>query len=70
MSVPTHGEAYSKLIYHLDEVMNQAAILAHLTRAQANTGKDRAMADGWIAVVEMFKRIRYSVTKLAQGKLQ
>ena len=69
-SVPTQGEAFSKLIYHLDEMANQAATLAHLTRAQANTGKDRAMAEGWIAVTEMMKRMRFQITKLAQGKLQ
>ena len=70
VSVPTQGEAFSKLIYHLDEMMNQAAMLAHLTRAQSNTGKDRAMADGWIAVTELMKRMRFQVTKLAEGKLQ
>ena len=69
-SVPTQGEAFSKLIYHLDELSNQAATLAHLARAQANTGKDRALADGWIAVTEMMKRIRFQITAMAQGKLQ
>ena len=69
-SVPTSGEAFAKLLYHLDEMMNQSATLAHLARAQANTGKDRAMADGWIAVTEMMKRVRFQVTKIAEGKLQ
>jgi len=69
-TVPTSGEAFSKLIYHFDEAMNCMATLSHLARAQANTGKDRAIADGWIAVLELFKRIRHQVTKLAQGKLQ
>lgn len=70
MTVPTQGEEFTKLLHHLDEVMNSAAKLSHLARAQANTGKDRALADGWIAVVEMFKRIRYQVVKIAQGKFQ
>lgn len=70
MSVPTSGETFAKLLYHLDEVMNCAATLAHLARAEANAGKSRAIADGWIAVCEMFKRIRFQVTKLAQGRLQ
>lgn len=69
MGVPTQGEAFSKLLYHLDEVMNCAATLAHLTRAEANTGKSRALADGWIAVVEMFKRIRHQIVEMAKGKL-
>ena len=69
MAVPTRGEAYSKLIYHIDEAMNQMATIAHLTRTEANVGKDRALADGWIAMVEMFKRVRHQITALAAGKL-
>lgn len=69
-SVPTQGEAFSKFLYHLDELQNQAAMLAHLTRAQSNAGKDRAIADGWIAVTELLKRMRWQVTQMAQGKLQ
>lgn len=69
-SVPTSGEAFSKLLFHFDEAMNQVAMLAHLARAQANTGKDRAMADGWLAVGELMKRQRYQMTKIAEGKLQ
>lgn len=68
--VPTQGEAFAKLLHHIDEAMDQMALISHITRAQANTGKDRAIADGWIAMVEMFKRIRHSITVLAQGKLQ
>lgn len=70
MSVPTQGESFSKLLHHLGESQSQAAILAHLARAHANTGKDRALADGWIAVSEMLKRIQYQITKIAQGHLQ
>ena len=68
--VVTQGEAFSKLLHHIDEAMDQMATLSHLARAQANTGKDRAIADGWIACVELFKRIRYQIVALAQGKLQ
>lgn len=68
--VVTQGETFAKLIWHIDELMDCCATMAHLTRAQSDTSKDRAIADGWIAVVEMFKRIRHSVTVLAQGELQ
>ena len=67
--VVTQGEAFSKLLWHFDEAMDQMAVLAHLTRAQGSR-KDEAVADGWIACVEMFKRLRHHVTVLAQGKLQ
>jgi len=68
-SVPTQGEAFSKLLHHMDEMMNQCATLAHLHRAQANEGKSRAIADGWIAVGEMMKRMRYQIVEMAKGKL-
>lgn len=70
VSVPTTGEAFAKLLHHMGEAQNQAAMLAHLHRAQANTGKDRALADGWIAVSEMLKRQIYQVTEIAKGHLQ
>jgi hypothetical protein len=69
-SVPSQGEAFSKLLHHWDESANQVATLAHLTRAQANFGKDRAMADGWIAVGELMRRMRHQMVELAKGKLQ
>lgn len=70
MSVPTAGEAFAKLIHHMDEAQSQAALLAHLHRAQANSGKDRALADGWIAISEMLKRQRYQMTEIAKGHIQ
>lgn len=70
MSVPTHGEQFAKLLEHLRQAQDDSAMLAHLTRAQSNKGKDRAVADGWIAVEELLKRMVYQVTQLAQGKLQ
>ena len=70
MSIPTHGEQFAKLIEHLRLAQEDSAMLAHLTRAQASSKKDNAVADGWIAVSELMKRLIYQVTKLAQGKLQ
>lgn len=70
MQVPTQGEAFSKLIFHFDEAMNQVAMLAHLARAQSNAGKDRALADGWLAVGELMKRQRWQLTELAKGHIQ
>lgn len=69
MSVPTQGEQFAKLLEHLRQAQDDSAMLAHLTRAQGGR-KDHAIADGWIAVSELLKRMQYQVTKLAQGKLQ
>jgi hypothetical protein len=70
MATPTHGEVFAKLIEDLAHAQEGAALLAHLTRAQSSSAKDTALADGWIAVSEMFKRVSFQVIKLGQGKLQ
>lgn len=70
MGTPTHGEVYMKLIEDVTHAQEGAAMLAHLTRAQSSSHKDNALADGWIAVSELMKRINFQVIKLAQGKLQ
>lgn len=69
-SVPTSGEEFSKFIHHISEAQSTAYMLAHLARAQANNGKDRALADGWYSVGELLKRLNWQVTELAKGKLQ
>lgn len=68
-SVPTQGEQFTKLLHHLRSAQDDAAMLAHLTRAQGSK-KDHSVADGWIAVSELLKRLVYQVTELAKGKLQ
>lgn len=70
MSVPTQGEVFARMVERLRMVQEDAATLAHLTRSMSGSSKDRATADGWIAVSEMMKRVVYQVTQLAQGKLQ
>lgn len=70
VTVPTQGESFSKLLHHLDSAADQVAMLAHLTRAQSNLGKDRALADGWIAVGELMKRLRHQLVELAKGHIQ
>lgn len=65
--MPTQGQAYAKLIHHLREAQDTAALLAHLTRAQGST-KDHVMATGWLMVEDMLKRMCHNVTNLAIGK--
>lgn len=68
MTVPTQGEEFAKLLHHLRSAQDTSATLAHLTRAQGSK-KDHALADGWIAVSELLKRMIYQVTTIAQGRL-
>jgi len=69
VSVPTQGEEFAKLLEHMRKSQDSAYMLAHLTRAQGSK-KDHALADGWIAVGELFKRQIWQVTELAKGHIQ
>lgn len=62
--VPTSGETFAKLIYHIREAQEMAAVLAHL----ANANDDRMMALGWLAVTEGLKKMVHNVTLLATRK--
>jgi hypothetical protein len=66
MSVPTQGEAYSKLMEHLRQAQEEAATLAHL----ANANDDRKLAQGWLTVSENFKKMQHAVTTLAMRRMQ
>lgn len=68
MTPPTRGEAYSKLMHHLRECQDQAAILAHLSNTEGSD-KDKLMARGWLAISELFKATQHKVTELAMGRL-
>ena len=69
MSVPTRGETFSKLLEHIRLAEEQAAMMAHLTRAESGGIKDNAIANGWLSVSELFRRMAIKVTELAQGRL-
>ena len=64
----TRSDTYVKLLHHLDEARDCAAVIAHLHRTE-DTDKDRVMAMGWLAVAGMMKHMREKVTELAMGKL-
>ena len=64
----SRSDTYVKLLHHLDEARDCAAVIAHLHQTE-DTDKDRVMAMCWLAVADMMKRIREKVTELAMGKL-
>lgn len=70
MSVHTQAEVYMRLLDHIRGAQDDAATLAHLTRSMSSSSKDTAIANGWISVSELLKRMAFQITKLAQGKLQ
>lgn len=65
--IATTGEAYTKLMYHLDEAENLCYVMAHLENAQGNTGT--LLAKGWLGVGELTKAFKTKVRTLAMRKL-
>jgi hypothetical protein len=63
---PTSGESFAKMLHHIREAQEQAAVLAHL----ANANDDRMMALGWLAVTEQLKKMQHVLTQMAMRKMQ
>jgi hypothetical protein len=69
MAVPTRGETYSKLLHHIREAQDQAAMMAHLHNTEGND-MDKILAKGWLGIQELLKKFAHQVTQLAMNKLQ
>jgi hypothetical protein len=67
--VPTRGEAYSKLIHHLEEAADQAAVLSHLHNTEESQ-MDKLVAKGWLGIHQLILRMKIQITKLAMNKFQ
>lgn len=67
--VPTRGEAFSKLMYHLREAADQAAVLSHLHNTE-DSELDKTVAKGWLGVHELLMRAIAQITKMAMDKFQ
>ena len=67
--VVTRGEVYAKLLYHVDEILDLTATMAHLHNTEGND-MDKLLARGWLGQHELFQRMRKQFTLLAQNKLQ
>lgn len=70
MSVPTNGEVFAKLIEDIAHTQEGMAMMGHLVKADASNHKQRALADGWIALSELMKRVNHQVIEMAKSKLQ
>lgn len=64
MNIPTVGETYAKLMEHLRKAQEESAMMAHLVHDD-----DRKLARMWLRVSENFKKLQYSLTELAKGRL-
>lgn len=67
--IPTRGDAFSKLIHHLNEAADQASVLSHLHSTE-DSEMDKLTAKGWLGIHELLLRTRAQITKLAMNKFQ
>lgn len=67
--LPTPALMYEQLMDHLRQAQENALMLSHLVHTE-DAIKDKAMASGWMAIAELFRRVQIQVTTLAQGRLQ
>lgn len=67
--MPTRGDAFAKLIWHLQEAADQAAVLSHLHNAE-DAPMEKLMAKGWLGCHELILRLVTQITKLAANKFQ
>lgn len=67
--VVTRGATYAKMLDHLREARDCAAVLGHLHKTE-DTEWDNLLAKGWYGVAEMIKLIEEKITQLAMRKMQ
>ena len=67
--VPTRGDTFARLVHHLREAQDHAAMLAHLYNADGDA-KGMTIGRGWLRVEDMLKRMIHTVTEIAKGYVQ
>lgn len=65
----TRSETYTKLMHHLIEAQELAAVLSHLHNTEDST-KDKLLAKAWLLISEHFRMMQKKITTLAMGTLQ
>lgn len=67
--IPTRGDAFSKLLWHLREAADQAAVLSHLHNTE-DSEMDKLSAKGWIGIHGLLLRMVHTITEMAKNKFQ
>ncbi len=67
--VVTRGETFTKLLHHVREAQDQAAVLAHLENTESGPHA-AATAKGWLIISEQLKRFVHVVTQMAARTMQ
>ena len=66
---PTRGDAYAKLIHHLNEAQDQAYVLSHIHNTE-DSEMDKLMAKGWLGVGGLIKRMAWTIAEFARRRMQ
>ncbi len=66
--VVTRGEVYAELCEHLIRVQELMAVMGHLHNTEDNH-MDKLLAQGWLGMSELIKRVNHGVAELARGRL-
>jgi len=67
--VVTRGETYAKMMHHIREAQDCAAVMSHLHNTEGNDA-DSLLAKGWLGVSEMLKMMQFQLTELAKKSIQ
>lgn len=67
--VPTTADCYTKLMHHMDEAADQAAVLSHLYNTEDDP-QSKTRARMWLIAHERLRSIKETLRQLATGSLQ
>jgi hypothetical protein len=68
--VATKDEAYRKLIYHLDEAINQCLVIGHFYNTE-DDNVSKTIAKGWYGIGnEMLPMMKEQIRQIAMRKMQ
>lgn len=67
--LPTTALMYEQMMEHLRQVQENALMISHLIHTE-DAIKDKALANGWMAIAELMRGVQHRITLMAQGRVQ
>lgn len=68
MSVPTVGDEFAKLTYHLRMAQEASAMIAHLYNAEEGSVSKSVAAKNWLRISENLKEFIQHVVKMGMRR--
>lgn len=63
----TKAEAFAKMMHHLREAQDMAAVVGHLYLSEGDKLSE-AMGKSWIVISELIKRMTNQIIQMAKGQ--